>query len=144
MDFNGKVAAIAYGCALITLVILDVAWLRVVMGPLYQAELGEMIRAQPSLPPTAVFYLLYVVGIVVFAIMPGVESTSLLRAGLLGGFLGLLAYGASDLTNLATLKQWPLNLAVLNIAWGTFVTAVAAVSGTAAVITLSRQTLVLR
>lgn len=144
MDFTGKAAVMAYGCAAITLMILDVVWLNAVMGPLYQAELGEMIRAQPSFSPSAVFYLLYGVGIVVFAIMPAADSTSLLRAGLLGGFLGLLAYGTSDLTNLATLKQWPLNLAVLNIAWGTFVTAVAAVSGTVAAMAMGRQTLVLR
>ena len=144
MDFTGKTAAMAYGCAAITLMVLDVAWLNAVMGPLYQAELGEMIRAQPSFAPSAVFYLLYGVGILVFAIMPGVDSTSLLRAGLLGGFLGLLAYGTSELTNLATLKQWPLNLAVLNIAWGTFVTGVAAVSGTAAVMAMGRRVLVLR
>lgn len=144
MDFTGKTAVIAYGCAAITLMLLDLAWLNAVMGPLYQAELGEMVRAQPSFAPSAFFYLLYAVGIVVFAIMPGVDSTSLLRAGLLGGFLGLLAYGSSDLNNLATLKQWPLNLAVLNIAWGTFATAVAAVSGTAAVMAMSRRVLVLR
>lgn len=144
MDFTGKTAAMAYGCAAITLMVLDVAWLNAVMGPLYQAELGEMIRGQPSFAPSAVFYLLYGVGILVFAIMPGVDSTSLLRASLLGGFLGLLAYGTSELTNLATLKQWPLNLAVLNIAWGTFVTAVAAVSGTAAVMAMGRRVLVLR
>ena len=144
MDFTGKTAAMAYGCAAITLMVLDVAWLNAVMGPLYQAELGEMIRGQPSFAPSAVFYLLYGVGILVFAIMPGVDSTSLLRAGLLGGFLGLLAYGTSELTNLATLKQWPLNLAVLNIAWGTFVTGVAAVSGTAAVMAMGRRVLVLR
>ena len=144
MDFTGKAALTAYGCAAATLLILDVAWLRVVMGPLYRAELGAMIRAQPSLVPSAVFYLLYVVGIVVFAIMPAVDSTSVLRAGLLGGFLGLLAYGTYDLTNLATLKAWPLNLAIIDIAWGAFVTAAAAVSGTAAVIAFCRQTLVLR
>ena len=115
-----------------------------VAGPLYQAELAEIIRAQPSLAPSAVFYLLYVAGIVAFAIMPAVASTSLLRAGLLGGFLGLLAYGTSDLNNLATLKQWPVNLTVLNIAWGTFVSAVSAVSGTAAVIASCREPLVLR
>ena len=144
MDFTGKTAAMAYGCAAITLMVLDVAWLNAVMGPLYQAELGEMIRGQPSFAASAVFYLLYGVGILVFAIMPGVDSTSLLRASLLGGFLGLLAYGTSELTNLATLKQWPLNLAVLNIAWGTFVTGVAAVSGTAAVMAMGRRVLVLR
>ena len=144
MDFTGKAALIAYACAAATLLVLDIAWLRVVMGPLYRAELGELIRAQPSIAPSVVFYLLYVVGIVVFAIMPAVDSTSLLRAGLLGGFLGLLAYGTYDLTNLAMLKAWPLNLAILDIAWGSFVTAVAAVSGTAAVIACCRETLVLR
>ncbi len=144
MDFTGKAALIAYGCAAITFFVLDIAWLRVVMGPLYRAELGELIRAQPLIGPSVVFYLLYVVGIVVFAIMPAVDSTSLLRAGLLGGFLGLLSYGTYDLTNLATLKAWPLNLAILDIAWGAFVSAVAAVSGTAAVIAFCRETLVLR
>ena len=109
MDFTGKAALIAYACAAATLLVLDIAWLRVVMVPLYRAELGELIRAQPSIAPSVVLYLLYVAGIVVFAIMPAVDSTSLLRAGLLGGFLGLLSYGTYDLTNLAILKAWPLN-----------------------------------
>ncbi len=142
MDFTGKVAITAYGCAAITLMILDVAWLNAVVSPIYQAELDEILRTEPSFAPSVVFYLLYGVGIVVFAIMPGVDSMSLLRAGLLGGLLGLLAYGASDLTHLATLKQSPLNLAGLTIVWGTFVTAVAAVSGTAAVMAIDRRQLV--
>lgn len=144
MDFTGKAALTAYGCAAATLLILDIAWLRVVMGPLYRAELGEMLRAQPSLAPSLVFYLLYAIGVVVFAVMPGVDSTSLLRAGLLGALLGLVAFAMYDLSNLSNFKVWPLNLAILDIAWGTFLTAVAAVSGTAAVISLCRETLVLR
>lgn len=139
MDFTGKVAITAYGCAAITLMILDVAWLNAVVSPIYQAELDEILRTEPSFASSVVFYLLYGVGIVVFAIMPGVDSMSLLRAGLLGG---LLAYGASDLTHLATLKQSPLNLAELPIVWGTFVSAVAAVSGTAAVMAIGRRQLV--
>ncbi len=144
MDFTAKTAFTAYACAAVTLLILDLAWLRVVMEPLYRAELGALLRAKPSLVPTAVFYLLYVVGIVVFAIMPAVDSTSLLRAGLLGALLGLIAYGTYDLTNLATLRHWPLNLALLDIAWGSFVTACAAVAGTAAVIAFGREPMVLR
>lgn len=144
MDFTGKAALTAYGCAAATLLVLDIAWLRVVMGPLYRAELGEMLRAQPSLAPSLVFYLLYAIGVVVFAVMPGVDSTSLLRAGLLGALLGLVAFATYDLSNLSNFKVWPLNLAILDIAWGTFLTAVAAVSGTAAVISLCREALVLR
>ncbi len=144
MEFTGKAALTAYACAAATLFIMDVAWLRVVMEPLYRAQLGDLLRAKPSLAPSALFYLLYVVGIVVFAIMPAVDSTSVLRAGLLGALLGLIAYGTYDLTNLATLKQWPLNLAVLDIAWGSFVTASAAVAGTAAAITFGREPMVLR
>jgi uncharacterized membrane protein len=144
MDFTGKAAILAYIIAAATLLILDVAWLRVVMGPLYRAELGELMREQPALTPSVLFYLFYVVGIVVFAVMPGVSATSVLRAGLLGGLLGCLAYSTYDLTNLATLKQWPLNVAVLDIAWGTFVTSASAMAGTWVVIALGARTSVLR
>ena len=144
MDFTGKAALTAYGCAAASLFILDIAWLRVVMGPMYRVELGEMIRAQPSLAPSLVFYLLYAIGVVVFAIVPGVDATSMSRAGFLGALLGLVAFATYDLSNLANLKGWPLDLAMLDIAWGTFLTAAAAASATAAVIAVSHETSVLR
>ena len=139
MDFSGKTALVACIGAAVVLLVLDLLWLRLVMGPLFKTELGELMRPEPALVPAALFYLLYVAGIVVFAVMPGVAASSLLRAGVFGAFLGLLAYGTYDLTNLATLKIWPVKVAILDMAWGSFVTAASAVAGTAAAMAIARS-----
>jgi uncharacterized membrane protein len=75
------------------------------------------------------FYALYAAGIVIFCISPALDSASLAKAALLGALLGALAYATYDLSNLATLKSWPMALSLLDIAWGAFVTGVAASAG---------------
>jgi uncharacterized membrane protein len=75
------------------------------------------------------FYALYAAGVFIFCIAPALDAASLGKAALLGTLLGALAYATYDLSNLATLKSWPLALSVIDIAWGAFVTAVAASAG---------------
>jgi uncharacterized membrane protein len=76
-----------------------------------------------------VFYALYLVGVVIFAIAPALEKRSLRKAVVSGALFGFFAYATYDLTNLATLKGWSLTVSVVDILWGTFVTAVAATAG---------------
>ena len=128
-----SVYAAAYGGAALVLSLLDVLWLWLVVGRLYRAELGSLMRADVAMLPAVAFYLIYVAGIVVFAVMPAASSGSLARAACLGALLGFIAYCTYDLTNLATLNGWPAKIALLDIAWGTFVTALAAMGGTWAV-----------
>jgi uncharacterized membrane protein len=120
---------VAYIATAVVFLGLDAIWLsRVALG-LYRAELGGLLLEKPNLPIAAAFYLLYVVGIVVLAIVPALADGGWVRALLLGAVLGLVAYGTYDITNLSTLKGWSTRLALIDIAWGTALSAVSAAIG---------------
>ena len=95
------------------------------MGPTYKALLGSLMLDQPLLAPAALFYLLYVLGCLVFAVQPALARGSWLHSTRLGALLGLVAYGTYDLSNWSTLHGWSAQLALLDMAWGTFASAVA-------------------
>ncbi|MES2975450.1 MAG: DUF2177 family protein [Pseudomonadota bacterium] len=126
---------IAYFSTLLAFLILDGLWLGVLMGPTYKSQLGPLLLDSPRIVPAVVFYAFYVVGIIVFAILPGVEAQQWQRTALLGALLGLMAYGAYDMTNLATLKGWPLQISLIDLAWGAVVTSLSATAGYFAVST---------
>lgn len=113
----------------VVLLALDLLWLKLAMGPLYQKTLGSILAETPAIAPAAGFYLLYIAGLVFFAVRPALESGDWRQALLRGAALGLLAYGTYDLTNLATLKPWSPRLSLLDMAWGTFLSAAAASAG---------------
>ncbi len=106
--------------------IADAIWLTWANGRVYRPMIGEIMADKVSLTPAVVFYLIYVTGLVFFAVAPGIERESPLRALLLGGALGLVAYAAYDLSNQATLKVWDVRLTMIDMAWGTFASALAA------------------
>lgn len=110
---------------------IDALWLGVVARDLYQQEMGSLMADQPRWAAAAAFYLAYPVGLVIFAVRPALEARSMGRAVLLGGLFGLFAYGTYDLTNLAVLQGWPLGLTFVDLAWGTFASAVSAGAGMA-------------
>lgn len=120
---------IAYASTLIAFLAIDALWLGVLMGSTYKSYLGEMMLAQPKLAPAALFYLIYTVGLVVFAIMPALREGDWRYAASLGALLGLVAYATYDLSNLATLRGWPLPLTLIDIAWGTVLSSAAASIG---------------
>jgi len=122
----------AYGAALAVFLGLDFAWLTIVARGFYAHEIGPLLLPQGRLAPAAAFYLLYLVGVVVFVIAPALERGRWTRAAGLGALFGLVAYSAYDLTNLATLKGFTATLAVVDLAWGAAVTAAAASAGYAA------------
>ncbi|MEB0048143.1 MULTISPECIES: DUF2177 family protein [unclassified Pseudomonas] len=121
-----KKALFAYAGTLLAFLVLDGVWLGVLMAPTYRALLGGLMLDQPLLAPAAVFYLLYVIGCVVFVVLP---SSSWQRAARLGALLGLVAYGTYDLSNWATLKGWSAQLAAMDMAWGAVATCVACTFG---------------
>lgn len=124
-----KNALIAYAGALLLLIVADGLWLGVVMPQKYQAWIGPLMREQPLVLPAAAFYLLYPVGVTVFAVLPALEMQSWQRGAFLGALLGLIAYGTYDLSNMATLKGWPWQLMLIDIVWGSCLTAAAASVG---------------
>lgn len=106
---------------------LDLTWLGVVAKGFYKAQMGHLMRPDTQWVPAVLFYLIYVAAIIVLCVKPGLERESMGRAVAMGAVFGLAAYAAFDLTSLALLKDFPLKVALVDLAWGTFVTA--AVSG---------------
>lgn len=109
--------------------LMDFVWLAIVAKNFYHNRLGSLMLVEPRLVPAAAFYILYLLGIFVFAVVPALRAQNLLLAIGLGAFLGLIAYGCYDLTNLATLKVWSLSLSLVDIAWGILVSAVSSAAG---------------
>lgn len=117
---------LVYAATAVVMVAIDLVWLGYVARPLYQRGIGHLMAEPFRLAPAAVFYALYPVGLVVFAVLP---QKGLAHTALLAGLFGLLAYATYDLTNLATLRGWPLWLSLMDMAWGTGVSVVAALAG---------------
>ena len=113
----------AYMSALIAFLAIDYVWLAFIARDFYRGHLGEMMLESPKLGIAAVFYLVYVVVVVIFAVLPAMEKQQWITAALYGGLLGLVAYGTYDITNLATLKNWPATVSIVDLIWGTALTA---------------------
>jgi uncharacterized membrane protein len=120
---------VAYIATAVVFLGLDALWLSKVALGMYRRELGSLLLERPNLAIAGAFYLLYVGGIVVLAVAPALSEGNWWRALLMGAVLGLVAYGTYDITNLSTLKGWSTRLALIDIAWGTALTAVAATIG---------------
>lgn len=120
---------IAYLASVVVFLAIDFVWLTLANRFLYQPQLGHLLAEQPNLVVAAGFYLVYVIGIVVFAVLPAANAGSWLMALGLGALLGLVAYGTYDFTNLATLRDWPPLVTIVDLAWGTALTGTAALAG---------------
>ncbi len=120
---------ISYAAAAATFFVLDMIWLAGLAKGFYFGRLAGYVRDRADVVVAGCFYLGYIAGVVFFAVAPAVREGSVATAGVYGALLGLLCYGTYDLTNLATLKNWPRDLAIVDMIWGTFLTAAAAVAG---------------
>lgn len=108
---------------------IDMLWLGLIAKGLYNKYLGSFLAEQVNWTAAIIFYLLFIVGIFIFAIMPAVEKDSFMKAILLGALFGFFTYATYDLTNLATLKDWPLKIVLIDIVWGAVLTASVSTSG---------------
>lgn len=108
---------------LTTFLAIDGLWLTVIAKDFYAKHLGFLMTKTPNLWAALSFYLIYVVALIVFVISPALQKDSLWSAILLGALFGLCAYATYDLTNLATIKNWPLLITVIDLIWGTFLSA---------------------
>ena len=122
-----KTLAVSYLVALVVLAILDGLWLGVVSREFYKARLGQMLLDRPVWSIALLFYLVHAAGIAVFAVPPAVNAGTWVSALLYGGAFGFCVYAAYDLTNLATLRGWPMAVSAVDLAWGTVATAAATV-----------------
>lgn len=116
----------AYFTAALVMGGLDYLWLTTMMGPLYQRVLGPILAAEPDMKAAIAFYLVYLTGIMWFAVRPALTSGDWTVALMNGALFGFFAYATYDLTNMATLKTWSLQLTLTDIAWGTVLTATTA------------------
>lgn len=117
----GKLALL-YGASVVAFLAIDSVWLSTMTSRFYKPRLGSLLAEQPNLAAAAAFYLLYVVGVVALAVVPGIREGALLGALWRGALFGFLAYATYDLTNLATVKDWPLDLTLVDLVWGTVLT----------------------
>jgi uncharacterized membrane protein len=134
-----KMLLVAYTVTAVVFLILDAIWLGVISRNLYQREIGELLLPKPDFSAAAVFYVIYIAGLVYFCVVPGVVEQSAMRGLLNGAIFGIVAYATYDLTNLATLKGWSTTLVFVDIAWGAVASAIAsafAVALTARVVPL--------
>jgi uncharacterized membrane protein len=120
-----KMLVVAFAVTAVVFLILDAIWLGLISRNLYQREIGELLLPKPKLGAAAVFYVIYIVGLVYFCVAPGVAGQSALRGLLNGAMFGIVAYATYDLTNLATLKGWSTELVFIDIAWGAIASAIA-------------------
>ncbi|MCU0294901.1 MAG: DUF2177 family protein [Candidatus Nanopelagicales bacterium] len=118
-----------YASTLAVFLAVDLIWLGLVARGFYQSHLGPLLAPAVNWPAALVFYLLYVLGILIFAILPGLAKDSLAVAVGWGALFGFFTYATYDLTNLATLRDWPLRVVVVDILWGVVLCAVVASAG---------------
>ena len=102
---------------------IDMVWLGYVARGFYRENLARFLSPNVNWTAASIFYLLYIAGILIFAVAPALERNSLLQAALLGGLFGFFTYATYDLTNLATLEAWPVKVVIVDIAWGAFLCA---------------------
>ena len=110
--------AVAYVIALLLFAAVDITWLLTMGSKLYRQTLGDILLTDLRVAPAAAFYLMYPAGLVIFAVAPALKSGSPATALLLGALLGLLAYGTYELTNFATIRNWTLQITLIDIAYG--------------------------
>ena len=120
---------ISYIATGISFAVIDSIWLRNMYVKLYQPEIGEVLMKGVRMGPAITFYLLYILGIIIFAVAPAFKSGQWQTALLNGAMFGFFCYMTYDLTNYSTLKVWSLKVTVLDMIWGTFLTGSAAAAG---------------
>ena len=119
----------AYLATLLFFLAVDMLWLGFVAKDFYRASIGHLMGGGFNFPAAIAFYLIYIAGLMFFAVNPSLASGDWQRAAFLGAALGFFCYATYDLTNLATLKDWPLGITLADIAWGTVLSGAAAVVG---------------
>lgn len=112
-----------YLISFISLIGLDSIWLTKVSPKLYKEQIGHLMADKPNLPAAGLFYAIYILGLVIFIVQPAVSKESVMYAATRGALFGLVAYATFDLTSLAVLKDWPVKITIIDLIWGSVLTA---------------------
>lgn len=102
---------------------IDMIWLGLIARNFYQAQIGNLMRPSVNWTAAIIFYLMFIAGMIIFVISPALEKSSWTHALIYGALFGLITYATYDLTNLATLKDFPVTVAVVDMIWGTVLSA---------------------
>ena len=121
--------ALTYCITALVFFAIDLLWLGVIAKNLYAKYLGHLMAERVNWAAAIIFYALYIIGIILFAVEPGVRSGSFARAVVWGILFGFFTYATYDLTNLATLKEWPVTIVLIDIAWGMILCGIASAAG---------------
>jgi len=124
----GRLLAL-YGICTAVFFALDLVWLSVATSRIYRPRLGSLLADKPKMGVAAAFYLAYVVGIVALAVVPGLREGVVVGSLWRGALFGFLAYATYDLTNLSTIRDWPWQVSVIDMVWGTALNSAVAVAG---------------
>ena len=125
-----KIFFVSYFIAAVAMIVIDFIWLTVMMKPFYQKQIGHLMTSTPAMLPVILFYAIFILGLIVLIISPALSGNfSYLKLFLYGALFGLVAYGTYDLTNQATLKNWPVIVTIVDLIWGALLT------GTVSIIT---------
>jgi len=119
-------ALIGYATTLVAFFVVDMVWLGIMAPRYYRPTMGDIALATVNLPAAAAFYVLYPIGLLVFAIYPALKSGSVTTALIYGALFGFFTYASYDLTNLATLRNWTWSLTLIDVAWGTILASASA------------------
>jgi uncharacterized membrane protein len=120
---------IAYLATLVVFAAVDFIWLGFVAKDLYRNGIGHLMADTPNWTAAVLFYLLFIGGLIFFAVAPALAVDDWSRATIHAALFGFFCYATYDLTNLATLKGWPVSIVLADLAWGAFVSAVASTAG---------------
>jgi len=120
---------LAYGTTLVIFLGIDAIWLTTMSQRLYRTYLGDVLAQTVNVVPAVLFYLIYVAGIIIFATAPAFSTGRWTTAALFGALYGFFAYATYDLTNHATIRDWPAIITVADICWGSALSATAAALG---------------
>ena len=120
---------ISYILTLIIFLVIDAVWLGFVATDFYFSQLGDLMTDNVRYGVALAFYCLYCVGVMIFAVKPALDKKEWKHAALYGALFGLFCYATYDLTNVATIRDWPVMMSMVDIVWGTWLTGTTATLG---------------
>ena len=119
----------AYFASMIVMFVLDLIWLSQLAQPIYARGIGHLMAAEPNLLYAALFYVVFVFGLIWYAVKPNMHSSGVKCTFLAGAMFGFFIYASYDFTNLALLKDWPLGMSIIDMTWGTLLSGATASAG---------------
>lgn len=120
---------ISFLLTFVVFLMVDMLWLGVIAKNIYQKYLGNFLTESVNWTAAFIFYLIFVLGISIFVVYPSIHKDSVFNALYMGALFGFFTYATYDLTNLATLKGWPMQIVFIDIVWGSILSAIVSVAG---------------